>query len=81
MNIQEAIKVARKVKVGGLVHIGEYAISKYGRNNYVIYRAGKLFCSEGLVTKFPVSLEEAVTKIFQLGGGKAEFSRVIVDNE
>ncbi len=60
-----AIKAAKKVNVGGIAHVGEFCIVKYGRDNFHIYKAGYLFSSQGPYNR----IREIETRSLLLYGG------------
>lgn len=72
-----ALKVAKKVKVGGIAHVGEFCIVKYGRDNFHIYKAGYLFSTLGLMGK-GCDMADCVARVFILS--QSDTLRVIVDN-
>ena len=75
-NQTDALKVAKRTNVGGIAHIGEHCIVKYGRDNYHVYKAGYLFSSQGHVTNG--TLQTCVDRVFTIES--ADTLRVIVDN-
>jgi hypothetical protein len=72
-----AVKVAKKVKVGGIAHIGEFCIVKYGRDNFHIYKAGYLFSTLGHMGQGR-DVADCVARVFILS--QADTLRVIIDN-
>ncbi len=76
LNITDATKAAKKTKIGGIAHIGEYCVVKYARDNYWIYRAGALFSTQGQAGNG--TLDNCVARVFEMSG--ADALRVIIDN-
>lgn len=76
LNQVEALKAARKTRVGGIAHIGEFCVVKYGKANYWIYPSGKLFHTGASIGNGDLAV--CVRKVFETA--RADQLPVVVDN-